>query len=366
VVSIAQDPPSAAPAGARLLIVDDDPRVRRTFSTAMQRVGLHVFTAEDAASAIKLATQTPPDLVLVDYNMAVLGTEVVRALKAQLGAAVWVAVISGHDDEATRAVCFDAGADDVIGKPVILSELRRRMIAVARMQQAHVENRLGREHADRLIAYGAEASAMLAHDLNNGLALALANMTFLQDVVELGDDESSALEATIHAVRRMSGLVANLVDISRFEDASVRPALAPVKVRGLIDDVLGVHGGDRKLNYINDTPADLTAQFDTGLIERVLHNLVGNAVRYCAEGGKIIVVAQQHEDAGVAIDVINDGPLISAEMRERLFAKYAKGAGGKRGFGLYFCRLACEAHGGAIEYSPVGERSRFSIRLPGR
>ncbi|CAN5910309.1 hybrid sensor histidine kinase/response regulator [soil metagenome] len=365
-VSIAQDLPAAAPAGARLLIVDDDPRVRRTFSTAMQRVGLHVFTAEDAASAIKLAMQTPPDLVLVDYNMAVLGTEVVRALKAQYGTAVWIAVISGHDDAATRAICFDAGADDVIGKPVNLSELRRRVVAVARMQQAHVENRLAREHADRLIAYGAEASAMLAHDLNNGLALALANMTFLQDVVELGDDESSALSATIHAVRRMSGLVANLVDISRFEDASVRPALESVKVRGLIDDVLGVHGGDRKLTYVNDTPADLAAMFDAALVERVLHNLVGNAVRYCADGGKITVVAEQHDDASVSIHVINDGPLITSEMRERLFAKYAKCAGGKRGFGLYFCRLACEAHGGTIEYAPIGERSRFSIRLPGR
>jgi two-component system CheB/CheR fusion protein len=106
--------------------------------------------------------------------------------------------------------------------------------------------------------------------------------------------------------------------------------------------------------------------FDAALVERVLHNLVGNAVRYCAEGGSITVIAQAHQDAGVTIDVINDGPLIDPEMRERLFAKYAKGAGGKRGFGLYFCRLACEAHGGTIEYAPIEERSRFCIRLPGR
>jgi DNA-binding response OmpR family regulator len=326
---------AAAPAGARLLVVDDDARIRKALSTAMSRVGLHVFTAEDAPTALSLAEHTPPDLALVDLEMpGVRGTEVVRRLKEMHGAAVWIAILSGHDDEETRAQCFAVGADDVIAKPVMTTELRRRLIAVARMQKSHVENRVAREHADRLMAYGAEASAMLAHDLNNGLAVALANMTYLEDVVELGADEASALSATIHALRRMSGLVANLVDIARFEDASVRPRLAPVGVRALINDVLGVHAvSERKLNFAVDATPELVAQFDGALIERVLHNLVGNAVRYCTEGGTIRVTARPYDEAGVEIDVVNDGPIITEELRDRLFAKYAKGTNGKRGFG---------------------------------
>lgn len=357
----------AAPAGARLLIVDDDPRVRKTLTTAMSRAGLHVFSAEDAATALSLAEHTPPDLALVDFHMPVRGTEVVKRLKELHGAAVWVAIISGHDDEETRAQCFAAGADDVIGKPVIMTELRRRLIAVARMQKGYVENRVAREHADRLMAYGAEASAMLAHDLNNGLAVALANMTYLEDVVELGADEASALSATINALRRMSGLVANLVDIARFEDASVKPHLAPIGVRGLISDVIGVHAvSERKLHFAVDATPELMAQFDGALIERVLHNLVGNAVRYCTEGGTIRVSARPYDEAGVEIDVTNDGPAITDALRDRLFAKYAKGSNGKRGFGLYFCRLACEAHGGTIHYQSDNATSCFRLRLPGR
>jgi K+-sensing histidine kinase KdpD len=358
----------AAPAGARLLIVDDDPRIRKALTTAMGRVGLHVFSAEDAATALSLAEHTPPDLALVDFDMPVRGTEVVRHLKQMHGAATWVAILSGHDDEDTRAECFAAGADDVIGKPVMITELRRRLIAVARMQQGHVENRVAREHADRLMAYGAEASAMLAHDLNNGLAVALANMTYLEDVVVLGADEASALSATIHALRRMSGLVANLVDIARFEDASVKPRLASIGVRGLINDVLAVHAvSERKLHFAVDATPELLAQFDAALIERVLHNLVGNAVRYCTEGGTIRVIARPHDEAGVEIDVTNDGPVITDELRDRLFAKYAKGTNGKRGFGLYFCRLACEAHGGTIHYQAINPTtSCFRLRLPGR
>jgi signal transduction histidine kinase len=359
----------AAPAGARLLIVDDDARIRKALSTAMSRVGLNVFTAEDAPTALTLAAQTPPDLALVDLEMpGVRGTEVVRKLKEMHGAAVWIAVLSGHDDEETRAQCFAVGADDVIAKPVLTTELRRRLIAVARMQKSHVENRLAREQADRLMAYGAEASAMLAHDLNNGLAVALANMTYLEDVVELGADEASALSATIHALRRMSGLVANLVDIARFEDASVKPRLAPVGVRGLVSDVIAVHAvSERKLHFAVDAAPELVGHFDGALIERVLHNLVGNAVRYCTEGGTIRVIARPFDEAGVEIEVTNDGPVITDELRDRLFAKYAKGTNGKRGFGLYFCRLACEAHGGFIQYLSVAEAtSCFRLRLPGR
>jgi signal transduction histidine kinase len=359
---------TAAPQGARILIVDDDARIRRAVCTAMERIGLHVFSAEDSVSAIKLAEQTPPDLALVDFNMATPGIQVVRRLKELHGAAVWVAILSGQDDEATRAQCFDAGADDVIGKPVPMAELRRRMIAVARMQQAHVETRLARERADRLMAYGAEASAMLAHDLNNGLAVALMNMRFLQEAAaQLGPDHSAALAATIRAIERMSGLVGNLVDIGRFEDAAVKPALERVKVRDLVCEVLAVHAGsgDRKLTHVIDVPDDLDGTFDAALIERVLHNLIGNAVRYCPDGGELRVRARRWDEAGIELDVLNDGPPIDPAIRERLFTKYAKGKNGKRGFGLYFCRLACEAHGGTIEYGIHDERSCFRIRLPG-
>jgi DNA-binding response OmpR family regulator len=212
-----------APAGVRILIVDDDPRVRRSTANALSRIGFHVITADDGGPAILLAEQTPPDLALVDYNMPTSGIEVVRKLKALHGAAVWVAVLSGQDDEETRSQCYEAGADDVLVKPAVIYELRRRMIAAARTQQEFVQGRLMRERADRLLAYGAEAAAMLAHDLNNGLAVALSNMTYLKGVLTLGDDEGQALGSTLNALRRMSGLVANFVDIARFEDAAVKP-----------------------------------------------------------------------------------------------------------------------------------------------
>jgi K+-sensing histidine kinase KdpD len=360
-----------APSGVRILIVDDDPRVRRVIATAMSRAGFHVFTADDGAPALQIAAHTPPDLAIVDFSMPTPGLEVVRKLKALHGAALWIAVLSGMDDEATRTASFAAGADDVLSKPVMLTELKHRMLAAARTQQAFVESRLANERNDRLLAYGAEAAAMLAHDLNNGLAVALGNMTYLQEVVQLGEDETEALKVTVNALRRMSGLVANFVDIARFEDAAVKPQTATATVRTVIQDVVGVHtvAANRSFTYDIDCDPALIGHFDVALIERVLHNLIGNASRYCNTNGTIRISARRWHEGdpnSCEIVVFNTGPSIPETQRTALFAKYATGTNGKRGFGLYFCRLACEAHGGVIDYRAGDGGSMFVLQLPGR
>ena len=111
------------------------------------------------------------------------------------------------------------------------------------------------------------------------------------------------------------------------------------------------------------------ARFDAGLIERVLHNLFGNATRYCNQGGTIILGARRwhsDQDGSVEIYVANTGPQIPENIRPNLFGKYVQGKGGKRGMGLYFCRLVAEAHGGKIEYEARSDGPSFVVRLPGR
>jgi signal transduction histidine kinase len=103
-----------------------------------------------------------------------------------------------------------------------------------------------------------------------------------------------------------------------------------------------------------DCKADLMARFDPALVERVLHNLVGNAARYCNQGGTIAVCARRWKDDGsVEITVTNSGPLIADDIRSQLFVKYVRGKGG---MGLYFCRLVAEAHGGGIDHESTMSR----------
>src|SRR6185295_3812706 len=129
------------------------------------------------------------------------GLDVIRQLKQLFGAAVHIIVMTGHDDDASHKEAFDAGTDDFVVKPTGMSELKRRLAAATRNQRAFVEVRVAKEAADRRMAYGAEASALLAHDLNNGLAVSLGNLQYLAEEVKLDDDHTDALASTIRALR---------------------------------------------------------------------------------------------------------------------------------------------------------------------
>jgi signal transduction histidine kinase len=364
------------PSAVRVMVVDDDPDVLRQIAAGLERTGFQVVTADDGALAMLQASATPPDLAVVDLEMPTSGLDLIRQLKLLHGPAVHVVVLTGHDDEQARSKAFEAGTDDFLAKPAPLSELRRRLLAASRTQQAFVEARLAREHADRRLAYGAEASALLAHDLNNGLAVSLSNIKYLLEVLDkpgsqVGLDEIDAMAATLRSLRKMSGLVANFVDIGRFEDAVVKPLRAPVMLAELASSVRDVHATAIAKGVTFELvvdPVDLRANIDAALIERVLHNLVGNAVRYCSAGAIRLHARRWREEDGqsVEITVENSGPSIPVEVGKTLFNKYATGRGGKRGMGLYFCRLACEAHGGSIEHVPTPNGPSFVLRLPGR
>jgi DNA-binding response OmpR family regulator len=360
------------PGAVRLLVVDDDEAICRQLASGLASAGFQVVTAHDALGAIAQASVTPPDVAIVDLGMPdVAGYDVIRHLKQIQGASVHVIVLTGQDDEKSRSEAFDAGSDDYVLKPIGMAEIRRRVSAAIRTQRAFVQVRLEKEAADRRLVYGQEASALLAHDLNNGLAVSLSNLSYLLDTVKGDDDTNEALAATLRSVRRMSSLVANFVDIARFEDAAVKPMVARTKVRTVLQSVIEVHNSSltRNATLDIDCPADLEGRFDGGLVERVLHNLFGNATRYVNQNGKITLGGKRWidaEDGSIEIFVTNTGPQVPEGIRGNLFGKYVQGKGGKRGMGLYFCRLVAEAHGGRIEYEARSDGPSFVLRIPGR
>ena len=114
-----------------VLVADDEPGVLKSLASSLTRAGFDVATVNDGAPAIALADSTSFEIVLVDFNMKTSGLAVVRHYKARYGARVYCAVLSGEDDDAIRAACFEAGADEVFVKPIPASVLRRRLAEAA-------------------------------------------------------------------------------------------------------------------------------------------------------------------------------------------------------------------------------------------
>ena len=359
------------PRVARILLADDEKSVRSLLARALRRHGFEVMEAQDGVEAVEMASTTLPDLAVVDLSMPRMnGFEVVRTLKSAHHAALPVLVLSGMDEPEERIQAFEAGAGDFIPKPVYMQELLKRIDAFERTRRAYLEVQKANERADRLRLFVAEAAALLAHDLNNGLSIASANLQYLEEQLALAGDEKEAMAATSRAMRRMIGLVRNFVDISRLEDAAIKPERSDVDIHELLVAAAQIHDprkepGDRGICV--EVEPELIASIDPVLVERVIHNLLNNATRYVNPGGTIALTASITAGSGeneqeLHIGVGNTGSPIPKQLREKLFSKYRKGSDGKAqsGMGLYFCRLACEAHGGTISCE---ETSRFNTQF---
>lgn len=214
---------------------------------------------------------------------------------------------------------------------------------------------------------------LVVHDLRNPLSALLGNLELLRE--ELGDGVSRAardsLDDCTALTTRTLSLVSCILDVTELEAGDLRVDRRQVDLQELVDEAVARNGpGVRVKNLSVDVsvPTGLGATLDAGLCERVLEHLLDNAVRFARRGGRVSVAISRTGDE-LELAIGNDGPPVPAAEREAIFGrKYraeARRASAHRGLGLYFCRLAVEAHGGTIaveERPPLG--AVFVARLP--
>lgn len=223
-----------------------------------------------------------------------------------------------------------------------------------------------------------ETSDLVVHDLRNPLgtiygALSMFEMVLPEDILR---DNRELLDLANAACERMQRLVDSLLDVAKLETGEMLIGLQAADLRPLLKDAahrqaLATRMRGIEINVV--TPADLpTVLIDTEKIERVLVNLLDNAIKYSPDNEVITLVADVDESQQqLVVSVTDRGLGIPPEDRERVFERFAQVAGPKairRGFGLglTFCRLAVEGHGGHIwiEAGPDGRGSRFIFTLP--
>lgn len=115
-----------------ILVVDDEPEIRKLLDTGLSGYGHDVLTAATGEQALTLVAQRKPDLVVLDINLGREpdGLTVCRRLREW--SRVPIIMLSVRDDESTKVQALDAGADDYLTKPFGMEELRARIQAVVR------------------------------------------------------------------------------------------------------------------------------------------------------------------------------------------------------------------------------------------
>jgi two-component system response regulator MprA len=119
-------------AGARVLVVDDDPQLREALSRALELDDYQVSTANNGAQALEAISSQRPDVVVLDVMMPYVGgLDVCRTLRERKDR-LPILVLTARDEVGDRVAGLDAGADDYLTKPFALDELRARLRALLR------------------------------------------------------------------------------------------------------------------------------------------------------------------------------------------------------------------------------------------
>jgi signal transduction histidine kinase len=181
------------------------------------------------------------------------------------------------------------------------------------------------------------------------------------------------LSIILDKTRGLEGMVGELIEFVRMETGQWRMTHRDVPIRQFLMEMARRFAEDalilrRDFGWSIDVADDVTVRMDAGLVSRALENLVGNAIRYTEENGKISLSARM-EEGEVQLSIADTGIGIPKEDLSRIFDPFYRGTNSRResgfGLGLTTVKSIIESHGWKIAvFSQVDLGSTFTIRMP--
>ncbi|MBI4871044.1 MAG: response regulator [Candidatus Riflebacteria bacterium] len=415
----------------RVLVVEDNPVEATLITSILLDVSaprVQVDSAATLAAATALLSGHPWDAVLLDLNLPDSeGIDTFREVK-KVVPALPVVVLTGMDDEALAWQALREGAQDYLFKGQVDSQLVLRSLHYAierqctRVEQELRASRLGRcldllhegfsqlaagnfevrlaarhplgpgddglpevlDGFDRTVGQlqafrdmKARFSSMVTHDLRSPLNTILMAVCALESTTESVENCRKYCDIIHRKSSFLLQLVAELQEILSAEALRVELQVAESDLNQMLEScVEGLRSQARQRGQtlvLERSDGPLPVVCDPAKISRVVENLVGNAIKYSVEGDTICIRACEQTPARVCVEVIDHGPGIAAEDREKVFELFYRGNGPQRtgvwgkGLGLGICRAFVQAHGGCIRVlGDPAPGARIAFELPRR
>lgn len=218
----------------------------------------------------------------------------------------------------------------------------------------------------------------LVHDLRSPISAVMSALELLAELLQTDGQEGEMISQALRVAQRSSekvyNLVSSLLEIARMQSGDIDLDILPLNIHDLANDVLGdytLQANEYGIILTNEIPPDFPqALADKSKIERVLVNLLDNALKFTPGGGKVKISSRTTPAGMVTVLVIDNGPGIPDDYREKIFDRFSvipdqisrrRGTG----LGLAFCRLVIEEHHGEIWVEPnTPFGSIFAFSLP--
>jgi signal transduction histidine kinase len=265
---------------------------------------------------------------------------------------------------AAVAVPHGMGAEQVL---LVVLAVGGIVVAVALAMRLAMQERMNRE----IEAMRRQLVAAASHDLRTPLASLRLLVESIDDGVATGETRERYLGEIRTHVAVLSDLIDDLFELSRIEAGDISWTLGQVELRELIDETVAAMrapAAERGVRVSADLPAEaLLAQANAEKLQRVLFNLIQNAIRHTPADGSVTVRARPLA-SGIEVEVDDEGEGIPADADDRVFEPFYRGDAARSddgaGLGLAISKAIVEAHGGKIWLEPGTPGTRVMFTLP--
>ncbi len=368
-----------------ILIVDDDPLLRKGTARIMEKAGYTTVTAKNGTDALDALNGQDFDLVLLDVDLPdINGREVCKRIRQNPGCeGIYVVMVSSTriapDD---KILGLEDGADGYISRPVANRELLARVKAILRlksMEEAmrHAETQQAEVRRKESIV---QISSGIAHDFNNLLTVIIGNIDMAKMYNEPTHPAADHLDDAMEACRWAAGITEKFLTLSQ----SICLNLTAGNLPELIDTVVAARHLPADIQFQKALEAELPIVcFDERYLQQAIDCLVANAVEAMPDGGTLAVrlerLSEDHFDARsddgapsrefIALTFEDTGSGISDNDRPKVFDPYfsTKKMGQQKGMGLGLAtaNAIIAQHGGWLELeSEIDRGTRATIFLP--
>ncbi len=345
----------------KVIVAEDDEGQARLTRRALKALGLECRLEGTGADCLRAVAEENDCIVLLDLGLPDVAEFELLTKLVGTDNQVPLIVVTGNDDLTVAIAALRSGAWDYVVKRPDLSHLNELSYVIER----NLERR-------SLMRERSLFRSMLSHDIRNPLNIIYNYADILSEETPVTETGHDLLERIKDNALTTLDLVSNFVEMDRIENGRLVFEREAVHVTELVSRVIRRHrpmAATKNVELLinaalNVGPADV----DRAYLERVVANLIGNAIKFTGDGGKVTaeIAADDHE---VTLNITDTGCGIRPEECATIFDKYSRSDSTRTidgtGLGLFIVRSVVEAHGGTISVdSKLGVGSTFRLALP--